>query len=111
MITMISLLAVLLLVVGGINGLNIYQTNGKSNILLDMLVQNGGSFPKQWDKGSHPPEPGEETRPKDGEDKSEEPLSPGEPPASQEGDGIRGRGGLLATGCQRRRLLRPGTFP
>ena len=40
MITMISLLAVLLLVVGGINGLNIYQTNGKSNILLDMLVQN-----------------------------------------------------------------------
>lgn len=96
MITMISLLAVLLLVVGGINGLNIYQTNGKSNILLDMLVQNGGSFPKQWDKGSHPPEPGEETRPKDGEDKSEEQLSPGEPPASQEGDGIRGRGGLFS---------------
>lgn len=76
-----------------------------------MLVQNGGSFPKQWDKGSHPPEPGEETRPKDGEDKSEEPLSPGEPPASQEGDGIRGRGGLFSYRMSEETPLRPGTFP
>ena len=68
MITMISLLAVLLLVVGGINGLNIYQITGKSDILLEMLAENGGSFPKQWDKGSHPPGMTEETVPKDAEE-------------------------------------------
>ena len=68
MITMISLLAVLLLVVGGINGLNIYQITGKSDILLEMLAENGGSFPKQWDKGSHQPGMTEETVPKDAEE-------------------------------------------
>ena len=39
-ITMVSLLAVLLLVVGGIKGLNIYQITGKSDILLEMLIEN-----------------------------------------------------------------------
>ena len=68
MITMISLLAVLLLVVGGINGLNIFQVTGKSDILLEMLAENGGRFPKQWDKGNHPPGMTEETVPKDAEE-------------------------------------------
>lgn len=107
MITMISLLAVLLLVVGGINGLNIYQINGKSDILLEMLIENEGSFPKQWDKGIHPPEPGGEAMQEDSADRSDEAIpevskgkqtvqkSQEEPPADQENDKVRGRGGLF----------------
>lgn len=43
---MLSLFAVLLLVVGTINGVNIYQSSQKSQSLLEMLSNNGGTFPQ-----------------------------------------------------------------
>lgn len=53
---MLSLFAVLLLVVGGINGVNIYQVNRKSDFLLEMLTENDGMFPKQDNKRMTPKE-------------------------------------------------------
>ncbi len=94
-ITMVSLLAVLLLVVGGINGLNIYQITGKSDILLEMLIENEGSFPKQGDKGNRPPGLAENTIPKNADSQGTEGKDPDEPPTGQESNGIRGRGGLF----------------
>ena len=75
-ITMVSLLAVLLLVVGGINGLNIYQITGKSDILLEMLIENEGSFPKQGDKGNRPPGLAENTIPKNADSQGTEGKDP-----------------------------------
>ena len=111
MITMISLLAVLLLVVGGINGLNIYQITGKSDILLEMLAENGGSFPKQWDKGSHPPGMTEETVPKDPEGQTGKDGSRRKPLRNRRIRGYAEEAVCLAIGCQRRHHLRHDIFP
>mgnify|MGYP005752432555 FL=1 len=46
-ITMLSLLAVLILVEGTINGMNIYQNIQKSETLLKMLSDNEGKFPEE----------------------------------------------------------------
>ena len=46
-IAILSLLAVLILVEGGINIINICQVNRKSEALLDMLLDNDGKFPEQ----------------------------------------------------------------
>lgn len=54
LITMLALISALLVVVGGINGINIYQVNKKSEILLSMLAENGGDFPQQTKKDPHP---------------------------------------------------------
>ena len=50
-ITMISLLVVLSLVVLAINGINIYQFTRKSDGLLQMLADNGGTFPENGRAG------------------------------------------------------------
>lgn len=49
MITMISLLAVLIFVLGSINGVFIYQTKQKADMLLNMLIDNNGYFPKKFE--------------------------------------------------------------
>lgn len=54
LITMLALISALLVVVGGINSINIYQVNKKSEILLSMLAENGGDFPQQTKKDPHP---------------------------------------------------------
>ena len=54
LLTMLALISALLVVVGGINGINIYQVNKKSEILLSMLAENGGNFPQQTKKDPHP---------------------------------------------------------
>lgn len=46
-ITMLSLLAVMFVVLGTVNGINVYQMNRQTSALLAMLVDNGGSFPQQ----------------------------------------------------------------
>lgn len=51
---MLALISALLVVVGGINSINIYQVNKKSEILLSMLAENGGDFPQQTKKDPHP---------------------------------------------------------
>ncbi|MGN0400232.1 MAG: sensor histidine kinase [Blautia sp.] len=56
LIAMLSLVAVLTLVVGGINGINIYQINRKSSMLLNMLADNGGIFPKEMGRREDPAE-------------------------------------------------------
>lgn len=65
MIAMLSLLAVLTLVVGGINGINVYQINRKSSMLLHMLAENGGIFPKEMDRWEKPAEEGEREKKSD----------------------------------------------
>lgn len=47
LITMISLLAVLIFLLGSINGVFIYQTRQKADTLLNMLIDNNGYFPKK----------------------------------------------------------------
>lgn len=54
LLTMLALISALLVVVGGINSINIYQVNKKSEILLSMLAENGGDFPQQTKKDPHP---------------------------------------------------------
>lgn len=54
LLTMLALISALLVVVGGINSINIYQVNKKSEILLSMLAENGGNFPQQTKKDPHP---------------------------------------------------------
>lgn len=56
LLTMLALLAALLVVVGGINGINIYQVNKKSEMLLSMLAENEGNFPQQTKKEPIPKE-------------------------------------------------------
>lgn len=56
LITMLALIAALLVVVGGINGINIYQVNKKSEMLLSMLAENEGNFPQQTKKEPIPKE-------------------------------------------------------
>ncbi len=67
LITMLALISALLVVVGGINSINIYQVNKKSEILLSMLAENGGDFPQQTKKDPHPQmeEKDEKTVPKE----------------------------------------------
>lgn len=54
LLTMLALISALLVVVGGINSINIYQVNKKSEILLSMLAENGGDFPQQTKKDPYP---------------------------------------------------------
>ncbi len=67
LITMLALISALLVVVGGINGINIYQVNKKSEILISMLAENGGNFPQQTKKDPRPQmeEKDEKTAPKE----------------------------------------------
>lgn len=77
LITMLALISALLVVVGGINGINIYQVNKKSEILLSMLAENGGNFPQQTKKDPHP-----QMEEKDGKTVSKE-ESPKEAPRKE----------------------------
>lgn len=55
MITMVSMFLIILLLIGTINAINIYQMNHKINGALTILSQNQGTFPKyDKDKGKPP---------------------------------------------------------
>lgn len=53
MITMGSLLVVMLILIGSINMINLYQTNQRLDGTIQLLAQNQGRFP-QFDKGNPP---------------------------------------------------------
>lgn len=86
LITMLALISALLVVVGGINSINIYQVNKKSEILLSMLAENGGDFPQQTKKDPHPQmeEKDEKTAPKEESPKEAPPKGILDYPISEE---------------------------
>ena len=45
LIAALSLLVVELVILGGINAVNIYQTNRNADNLLEIIAENGGKFP------------------------------------------------------------------
>lgn len=68
LIAMCSLILVLMIILGVINGVNFYQTNQRADELLMMLTNNDGKFPEMEKDKRLPPKPGidfqftEETR-------------------------------------------------
>lgn len=62
LITILALMTALLVVVGGINGINIYQVNKKSEMLLSMLANNEGNFPEQTKRELRPKPEGENAK-------------------------------------------------
>ena len=57
-ITMGSLAIVIIILLGTINGINIYQTEKKINGAINILIDNQGKFPKFEKKGPPREEPG-----------------------------------------------------